>query len=159
MDSDFALTRSLNRLIAALNDTIGACEAIARDARRFPLYAKYEHEVALRRDVVGRLKHKIAHLGGEPRHRGTWGGWLARLFARMAGIGPRSERFVLRLFEREERHLAACLRALVAEDRLPPAFRRELALLLLGLNEAFCRRELDRFGSSGAWIDRSVVGR
>ncbi|MBO9375973.1 DUF2383 domain-containing protein [Sphingomonas histidinilytica] len=159
MDSDFALTRSLNRLIAALNDTIGACEAIARDARRFALYAKYEHEVALRRDIVRRLTLRVAHLGGEPRRRGTLGGWLERLLVRLGGIGLRGERCVLRLFRREERHLAACLRALVAEDGLPPAFRRELALLLLGLNEAFCRRELDRFGPRGAWADHLAVGR
>lgn len=159
MDSDFALTRSLNRLIAALNDTIGACEAIARDARRFPLYAKYEREVLLRQDVVRRLRHKVGHLGGEPRGRGTLRGWLKRMRIRLLGIGLTNERFVVRLFEREERHLAACLRALVAEERLPPAFRRELAKLLLGLNEAFCRRELHRFGPRSAWADRTAIGR
>nr|WP_047169764.1 DUF2383 domain-containing protein [Sphingomonas sp. Y57] len=159
MDSDFALTASLNRLIAALNDTIAACEAIARDARRFVLYAQYEHEVALRRDAVRRLTHKVARLGGDPRGRGTLRGWFERLCARLAGIGLRNERSVRRLFEREERHLAACLRALVAENRLPPAFRRELALLLLGLNEAFCRRELDRVAPGGVWADRSIASR
>jgi uncharacterized protein (TIGR02284 family) len=142
MDSDFALTKSLNRLIAALNDTIGAYEAAAGRAHSFALYAEYEHDVTLRREVVRRLVRKVSHLGGDPKGGGTMRGWFKRALVHLLGIGLGNETFVLRLFEREERHVITCIRALVADRDVPPAFRRELATILSSLNEELYRLEL-----------------
>ena len=94
MDSDFALTKSLNRLIAALNDTIGAYEAAAGRAHSFALYAEYEHDVMLRREVVRRLVRKVSHLGGDPKGGGTMRGWFKRALVHLLGIGLGNEAFV-----------------------------------------------------------------
>lgn len=142
MESDFALTGSLNRLIGALNDTIGAYEAAAGRAHSFALYAKYEHDVALRRDVVRKLRRKVSHLGGDPRSGGTLRGWAKRLLVQLLGMGLGNEDFVIRLFEREEGHLIDCIRTLIAFHDLPPALRREMVGILRSLNEEVWRREL-----------------
>lgn len=157
MDSDFALTRALNRLIAALNDTIGAYEAAAAHAHSFALYAEYEHDVTLRRDIVRRLKRKVSHLGGDPQAGGTLRGWFKRGLVYLLGTGLGNETFVLRMFEHEERHVIACIRALAADGELPPALRRELTTILRSLNDELYRLELYHHGPVGGRMGRTRI--
>lgn len=121
---------------------IGQYGAAAEHAHSFGSYAEYQHDVTLRREIACRLRLKVVQLGGTPRGGGTVAGWLKRTLVHLQGFGIGNEMWVLRLFEREERHVMGCIRALVDDRRLSSALRHELSAILTRLDDELRRLQL-----------------